>query len=33
VTIIDQAVHKGILHPNTAARHKSRLTVAFNSLA
>jgi small subunit ribosomal protein S20 len=33
LTIIDQAVHKSILHPNSAARHKSRLTVAFNSLA
>lgn len=33
LTIIDQAAHKSILHPNTAARYKSRLTVAFNSLA
>lgn len=33
VTLIDHSVHKGILHPNTAARYKSRLTVAFNALA
>ena len=32
-TVIDQAVRKGILHANTAARYKSRLTVAFNALA
>ena len=33
VTLIDHSVHKGILHPNTAARYKSRLTLAFNALA
>ncbi len=31
--LIDHSVHKGILHPNTAARYKSRLTLAFNALA
>ena len=29
---IDQAVAKGILHKNTAARKKSRLTLAINKL-
>jgi small subunit ribosomal protein S20 len=33
VTLIDHSVHKGILHANTAARYKSRLTLAFNALA
>jgi small subunit ribosomal protein S20 len=33
VALIDHSVHKGILHRNTAARYKSRLTVAFNALA
>ena len=33
LTLIDHSVHKGILHPNTAARYKSRLTIAFNALA
>ena len=33
LTLIDHSVHKGILHANTAARYKSRLTVAFNALA
>jgi small subunit ribosomal protein S20 len=33
VALIDHSVHKGILHPNTAARYKSRLTLAFNTLA
>jgi small subunit ribosomal protein S20 len=28
---IDKAVTKGILHKNTAARKKSRLTVKFNA--
>ena len=32
LTLIDQSVHKGILHANTASRYKSRLTVAFNAL-
>jgi small subunit ribosomal protein S20 len=29
---IDKAVNKGILHKNTAARYKSRLTAHVNSL-
>ncbi|MGA2987885.1 MAG: 30S ribosomal protein S20 [Terriglobia bacterium] len=33
LTLIDHSVHKGILHANTAARYKSRLTLAFNALA
>jgi small subunit ribosomal protein S20 len=33
LTLIDHSVHKGVLHANTAARYKSRLTVAFNALA
>jgi small subunit ribosomal protein S20 len=31
--LIDHSIHKGILHANTAARYKSRLTLAFNALA
>ncbi len=33
VSLIDKAVNKGIIHRNTAARHKSRLTRHVNSLA
>ncbi len=33
VSLIDKAVNKGILHKNTAARHKSRLTKHVNDLA
>ena len=33
LALIDHSVHKGILHANTAARYKSRLTLAFNALA
>ena len=33
VSLIDKAVNKGILHKNTAARHKSRLTKHVNALA
>ncbi len=33
LALIDHSTHKGILHPNTAARYKSRLTLAFNALA
>ena len=33
LALIDHSVHKGILHANTAARQKSRLTLAFNGLA
>lgn len=32
LALIDHSRHKGILHPNTAARYKSRLTVSFNEL-
>lgn len=31
--LIDHSIHKGILHPNTAARYKSRLTLRFNELS
>jgi small subunit ribosomal protein S20 len=33
LALIDHSVHKGVLHPNTAAAYKSRLTVAYNALA
>jgi small subunit ribosomal protein S20 len=33
VSEIDRAVQKGALHPNAAARHKSRLTARVNKLA
>jgi small subunit ribosomal protein S20 len=33
VSIIDKSVQKGILHRNTAARHKARLTMSVNKLA
>ena len=33
MSAIDQAITKGVLHENTGNRYKSRLTVAFNSLA
>ena len=33
ISIIDKSVQKGILHRNTAARHKARLTVSVNKLA
>jgi small subunit ribosomal protein S20 len=33
LTLIDNSVHKGILHANTGARYKSRLTLALNALA
>lgn len=33
ISIIDKAVNKGILHKNTAARYKSRLTAHVNGLA
>ena len=32
IATIDKAVNKGILHKNTAARYKSRLTRHVNSL-
>lgn len=31
ISTIDRAARKGILHPNTAARRKSRLVKAFNA--
>ena len=33
VSIIDKAVNKGLLHRNTAARYKSRLTKHVSELA
>lgn len=33
ISLIDKAVNKGILHRNTAARHKSRLTKHVAELA
>jgi small subunit ribosomal protein S20 len=33
VSVIDKAVNKGILHRNTAARYKSRLTSHVSNLA
>lgn len=33
VSAIDKAVNKGVLHKNTAARYKSRLTAHVSSLA
>ena len=33
ISSIDKAVNKGILHKNTAARYKSRLTGHVNDLA
>jgi len=28
---LDKAAHKGVIHPNNAARHKSRLVKKYNS--
>ena len=33
ISAIDKAVNKGVLHRNTAARYKSRLTIHVNELA
>ena len=33
LALIDHSTHKGALHANTAARQKSRLTLAFNALS
>jgi len=33
LALIDHSTRKGVLHPNAAARHKSRLTVGVNKLA
>jgi small subunit ribosomal protein S20 len=30
--LIDHSIHKGILHHNTAARYKSRLSLRFKAL-
>ena len=30
VSMLDKAVQKGVMHKNTAARHKSRLTARVN---
>ena len=31
-SLIDHSTHKGILHPNTAARYKSRLSLGLSAL-
>jgi small subunit ribosomal protein S20 len=33
ISLIDKSVQKGVLHRNTAARHKARLTLHVNDLA
>lgn len=33
VSLIDKAVNKGVLHKNTAARYKARLTKHVNNVA
>ena len=33
VALIDKAVNKGVIHKNTAARYKSRLTKHVNAMA
>lgn len=33
ISLIDKSVNKGVLHKNTAARYKSRLTSHVNELA
>jgi small subunit ribosomal protein S20 len=32
LSLIDRSIQKGILHPNTASRYKSRLTLRYNTL-
>ena len=32
-SLIDKAIQKGVLHENTAARYKSRLSARLNSIA
>lgn len=32
ISVLDKSVQKGVLHKNTAARHKSRLTGHVNEL-
>ena len=33
LALIDHSIHRGVLHANTAAAYKSRLTLALNALA
>ena len=33
LALIDHSIHKGVLHRNTAARYKSRLSRRVNSMA
>lgn len=33
MSLIDKMIQKGVLHHNTAARYKSRLTMSYNTLA
>lgn len=33
ISALDKAIQKGVIHRNTAARHKSRLTSHVNELA
>jgi small subunit ribosomal protein S20 len=33
ISLIDKAVNKGVIHKNTAARYKSRLTKHVNDMA
>lgn len=33
ISLIDKAVNKGLIHKNTAARHKSRLTKHVSNIA
>jgi small subunit ribosomal protein S20 len=33
VSVIDKSIQKGVLHPNAAARYKSRLTTAVGKLS
>lgn len=33
IPLIDRTAQKGVIHPNTAARHKSRLTRLVNRLS
>lgn len=33
LVLVDRSIRKGVLHPNTAARTKSRLVLRYNALA
>jgi small subunit ribosomal protein S20 len=33
VSLIDKTIKKGVVHPNTGARYKSKLTLFVNTLA